>query len=65
MSELSEKSIQILELPQVLTMLAGCAAMLCGSGSVTLTGGEQVAKSYPDFWKDMESLGGRMEVLEP
>ena len=25
MSELSEKSIQILELPQVLTMLAGCA----------------------------------------
>ncbi len=48
-----------------IAMLAGCAAMLCGSGSVTLTGGEQVAKSYPDFWKDMESLGGRMEVLEP
>ena len=48
-----------------IAMLAGCAAMLCGSGSVTLTGGGQVAKSYPDFWKDMEALGGRMEVLEP
>ena len=48
-----------------IAMLAGCAAMLCSSGSVTLTGGEQVAKSYPDFWKDMEALGGRMEVLEP
>lgn len=48
-----------------IAMLAGCAAMLCGSGSVTLTGGEQVAKSYPDFWKDMEAAGGRMEVLEP
>lgn len=48
-----------------IAMLEGCAAMLCGSGSVTLTGGEQVAKSYPDFWKDMEALGGRMEVLEP
>lgn len=48
-----------------IAMLAGCAAMLCGSGRVTLTGGEQVAKSYPDFWKDMEAVGGRMEVLEP
>ena len=47
-----------------IAMMAGCAAMLC-DGSVTLTGGEQVSKSYPDFWKDMEALGGRMEVLEP
>ena len=46
-----------------IAMMAGCAAMLC-DGSVTLTGGEQVSKSYPDFWKDMEALGGRMEVLE-
>ena len=45
-------------------MLAGCAAMLA-DGPVTLTGGEQVAKSYPDFWKDMAALGGRTEVLEP
>ena len=45
-------------------MLAGCAAMLA-DGPVTLTGGEQVAKSYPDFWKDMEALGGRTEVLAP
>ena len=44
--------------------LTGCAAMLA-DGPVTLTGGEQVAKSYPDFWKDMAALGGRTEVLEP
>lgn len=48
-----------------IAMLAGCAAMLCSSGSVTLTGGEQVAKSYPDFWEALEKLGGRTEVLEP
>lgn len=48
-----------------IAMLAGCAAMLCDSGSVTLTGGEQVAKSYPGFWEDLEKLGGRTEVLEP
>ena len=47
-----------------IAMMVGCAAMLC-DGSVTLTGGEQVSKSYPDFWRDMEALGGRMEVLEP
>ena len=47
-----------------IAMLAGCAAMLA-DGPVTLTGGEQVAKSYPDFWKDMAALGGRTEVLEP
>ena len=47
-----------------IAMLAGCAAMLA-DGPVILSGGEQVAKSYPDFWKDMEALGGRTEVLEP
>ena len=48
-----------------IAMLAGCAAMLLTDGSVTLTGAEQVAKSYPDFWKELAAIGGRMEVLAP
>lgn len=48
-----------------IAMLAGCAAMLLTDGSVTLTGAEQVTKSYPDFWKELAAIGGRMEVLTP
>lgn len=31
---------------------------------VTITGAQCVAKSYPDFWEDYVTLGGRIERLE-
>lgn len=31
---------------------------------VVLTGAGSVQKSYPDFWQDYESVGGKIEVLE-
>ena len=33
-------------------------------GPVTITGAESVSKSYPDFWEDYASLGGRVERIE-
>ncbi len=31
---------------------------------IILTGADSVKKSYPNFWKDFESLGGEMKVIE-
>ena len=33
------------------------------AGEVRITGAECVAKSYPDFWEDYVTLGGRIERL--
>lgn len=30
-------------------------------GPVILTGSESVQKSYPQFWQDYESLGGKIK----
>ncbi|MDO5327059.1 MAG: 3-phosphoshikimate 1-carboxyvinyltransferase [Clostridia bacterium] len=38
-------------------MSAAIAATAC-QGPVTILGAEAVNKSYPDFWKDFEALGG-------
>ena len=41
-----------------IAMMAAIAAIRC-KGPVTITGAECVKKSYPDFWEDYRSLGGR------
>ncbi len=43
-----------------IAMAAAIASTICRE-SVTVKGAESVAKSYPDFWKDLEALGGRIE----
>jgi 3-phosphoshikimate 1-carboxyvinyltransferase len=40
-------------------MSAAVAATAC-AGPVTILGAEAVNKSYPDFWKDFEALGGHI-----
>ena len=42
-------------------MSAAVAATAC-EGPVEILGAEAVNKSYPDFWKDFEALGGRVHV---
>lgn len=42
-------------------MSAAIAATVC-EGPVTILGAEAVNKSYPDFWKDFERLGGKLHV---
>ena len=42
-------------------MSAAVAATAC-AGPVTILGAEAVNKSYPDFWKDFEALGGYIHV---
>ena len=44
-----------------MAMLAAFAAALCRD-SVSLTGAECVSKSYSDFWRDYQALGGNLEV---
>ncbi|MBO5938396.1 MAG: 3-phosphoshikimate 1-carboxyvinyltransferase [Clostridia bacterium] len=44
-----------------IAMSAAVASLACAS-SVVLDGAESVAKSYPDFWRDMKSLG--MNICE-
>lgn len=39
-----------------IAMSAAVASLVCSS-PITLNGAESVAKSYPDFWRDMRSLG--------
>ena len=41
-----------------IAMSAGIAAARC-ENSITLLGSECVAKSYPGFWEDFASLGGK------
>ncbi len=43
-----------------IAMMAAIAAARCAA-PVTITGAECVAKSYPDFWKDYERLGGQIQ----
>jgi 3-phosphoshikimate 1-carboxyvinyltransferase len=45
-----------------IAMAAAIAACVC-DGPVTIKGAEAVDKSYPDFWKDYESLGGVLRVI--
>lgn len=44
-----------------IAMMAAIAATRCAD-PVTVSGAECVNKSYPDFWKDYERLGGKLEV---
>lgn len=44
-----------------IAMMAAVAATRCME-PVTVSGAECVNKSYPDFWKDYERLGGKLEV---
>ena len=46
-----------------IAMLCACAALFCRR-PVTLRGGDCVAKSYEDFWRDYAALGGKAEKLE-
>ena len=32
--------------------------------TITLTGADSVKKSYPNFWKDFEKLGGKIQIIE-
>ena len=41
-----------------IAMSMAVAALACKK-PVTLTGGESVSKSYPEFWKDYASVGGQ------
>lgn len=43
-----------------IAMMAAVAATRCEK-PVTLTGAESVNKSYPDFWKEYERLGGQVK----
>ena len=43
-------------------MAAAVAATRC-EGPVTIQGAEAVRKSYPEFWRDYENLGGDVRVL--
>lgn len=42
-----------------IAMMAAIAAIRC-EGPVTITGAECVKKSYPGFWEDYRSLGGKL-----
>ena len=46
-----------------IAMLCGCAALFCRE-PVVLRGGNCVAKSYEDFWRDYAMLGGKAEELD-
>ena len=45
-----------------IAMSMAVAALACKE-PVTLTGGESVSKSYPEFWNDYASVGGKAEEL--
>ena len=53
---------RILALLLALLLLCGCAALFCRE-PVVLQGGDCVAKSYEDFWRDYAMLGGKAEEL--
>ncbi len=46
-----------------IVMSAAIASVVC-DGEVEIGDAEAVSKSYPDFWRDFEALGGRFETLE-
>ena len=45
-----------------IAMSLAIAAQCCAE-PITLTGAGSVSKSYPDFWEDYKSVGGKFEVL--
>ena len=45
-----------------IAMSMAVAALTCKE-PVTLTGGESVGKSYPEFWNDYASVGGQAEAV--
>ena len=45
-----------------IAMSLAIAAQCCAE-PITLTGAGSVSKSYPDFWQDYKSVGGKIEVL--
>ena len=45
-----------------IAMSMAVAALACKE-PLTLTGGESVSKSYPEFWKDYAGVGGKMEKI--
>ncbi len=44
-----------------IAMSAAIASVIC-DGEVTIEGAEAVRKSYPSFWSDFVSLGGKMKM---
>ena len=45
-----------------IAMMAAVASAAC-TGSVTITGGQAVRKSYPGFWEELSALGKNVEVV--
>ena len=45
-----------------IAMSAAVASIAC-TAPVTILGAESVEKSYPDFWHDFQSLGGKARIL--
>ena len=45
-----------------IAMSLAVAAQAC-TEPIVLTGAGSVSKSYPDFWKDYKSVGGKIEVM--
>lgn len=45
-----------------IAMTAAIASRFC-TGDITVLGAEAVNKSYPDFWEDFRSLGGKFEII--
>ena len=45
-----------------IAMSMAVAALACKE-PVTLTGGESVSKSYPEFWNDYAAVGGKLERI--
>ena len=45
-----------------IAMSMAVATLVCKE-PVTLTGGESVSKSYPEFWRDYASVGGMAEKI--
>ena len=45
-----------------IAMSLAIAAQCCAE-PIALTGAGSVSKSYPDFWEDYKSVGGKIEVL--
>ncbi len=45
-------------------VMAAAVASVCAAGPVIIEGAEAVEKSYPHFFKDWESIGGNVDVLD-
>ena len=45
-----------------IAMSAAAASVIC-SDTVEISRAEAVRKSYPDFWRDFERLGGDIEII--